>query len=89
MRGATTDLGTLGGPNSIAYAVNDAGVVAGAADIDSEVRHACLWYHGQVSDLGALGPGATSMARAINRQGQAVGSSTLAPDTTDTHAVFW
>jgi probable HAF family extracellular repeat protein len=38
-----TDLGTLGGKSSFAYAINNRGQIAGASYISPVVEHACLW----------------------------------------------
>ena len=70
-----TDLGTLGGPYSHAYGLNNAGVVVGKADTPVFGQtHAFAWSDGQMNDLGTLG-GANSLAYRINDRGQAVGSS--------------
>ena len=61
--GAMTDLGTLGGDNSWALAVNDNGVVIGysetgetyeAGSLETEIYHACAWYDGKIYDLGVI-----------------------------------
>jgi probable HAF family extracellular repeat protein len=82
-----TNLGTLGGSNSLALAINAAGRVAGWADTKSGDQHATLWNRGGTEDLGTLG-GKTSSALAINAQGDIVGTSDhkgcCAP-----HAVLW
>jgi probable HAF family extracellular repeat protein len=52
------DLGTLGGDNSTALWINDAGEVVGEADLPSanpDVHHAFLWRNGVMIDLGTLG----------------------------------
>ena len=60
---AMTDLGTLGGDNSWALAVNDDGVVIGysetgetyeAGSLETEIYHACVWYNGKTYDLGVI-----------------------------------
>jgi probable HAF family extracellular repeat protein len=91
------DLGTLGGPsayrsvNAPGYQIiNDAGVVAFAADTpmrdpnapnlcyfpDCFVAHAARWKNGEVTDLGALPPiGNGSASGAINARGWVAGQS--------------
>jgi len=71
-KGVMTDLGTLGGTYSIAYAINDAGQVAGTAQTAAGRYHAFLWEKGVITDLGTLG-GLDSEAGAINRHGEVVG----------------
>jgi probable HAF family extracellular repeat protein len=72
-----TDLGTLGGPSSEAYAINKAGQVVGDADIADHSFHAFLWSGGSMRDLGTLG-GWWSEADGINSAGQVVGAAQLA-----------
>ncbi len=52
----TTDLGTLGGFNSVAYGINDFGQVVRTSDV-AGVRHAFLWKprDRRMTDLGTLG----------------------------------
>jgi probable HAF family extracellular repeat protein len=83
-----TDLGTLGGFNSSARALNDSGQVIGSADLsDGAGTHAFLdvppYDSTTMLDLGTLG-GTTSSATSINTAGKIVGSSSL-PDSS-THA---
>jgi len=69
------DLGTLGGPHSNAYAINDSGQVVGWSYVASGKMHAFLWTLKEgMRDLGTLG-GADSVAKSINYQGQVVGNS--------------
>jgi probable HAF family extracellular repeat protein len=68
------DLGTLGGNNSAAYAINARGDAVGVADTDAGAHHACLFTHGTVLDLGTLG-GDRSDARGIDDNGNIVGNS--------------
>ena len=67
--GHLTDLGTLGGLYSAAYAVSDAGVVVGKADTETFGQtHAFAWQNGAMTDLGTLG-GANSLADRGERAG--------------------
>jgi probable HAF family extracellular repeat protein len=82
----TTDLGTLGGERSVAYALNEQGQVVGAAEIASGSTRAFLWKDGAMQDLGTLG-GDFSAAYDLNEAGQVVGTSSLASGAY--HAFLW
>ncbi|MDF1799482.1 MAG: hypothetical protein P1V81_09925 [Planctomycetota bacterium] len=77
-----TDLGTLGGAESAAFGLNDAGAVVGWSTIPgcttmngTPCRRAFLWQDGTMTDLGTLAGDEESTARAINDLGQIVGTS--------------
>ena len=65
-------LGTLGGPSSAAFGVNDNGAVVGAADLPDGTFHAFIWENGVMTDLGTLG-GEVSTAFSVNNAGVVVG----------------
>ena len=70
------DLGTLGGDNSEAIWINDAGDIAGSADLPApDIHDAVRWRHGRILDLGTVDGDACSRGRAINSKGQIVGGS--------------
>jgi probable HAF family extracellular repeat protein len=50
-----TDLGTLGGPFSIAYDVTNTGRVSGTAASPDGNHHAIYWENGVIHDVGSLG----------------------------------
>jgi probable HAF family extracellular repeat protein len=89
-----TDLGTLGGTESSASAINRSGQVVGGAafrggggDYD-----AFLWSKGKMVDLGRLAPNdpdADSMALAVNDSGQVVGWSHTSFGDLATHGFLW
>jgi uncharacterized membrane protein len=77
------DLGTLGGDYSIAYSINDSGLIVGQADYATEYignipissYHACIYDasgNGDNIDLGTLG-GIKSAALFVNNNDQIVG----------------
>jgi probable HAF family extracellular repeat protein len=69
------DLGTLGGPNSQATGINNAGLICGDSQIRSRSTwHAFLYEGGAMKDLGGLGKG-ESHAKDVNDTGQVVGWS--------------
>jgi probable HAF family extracellular repeat protein len=76
--GVTTDLGTLGGQSSQAYAINSSGLVVGYATTSDGKTHAFLYDgSGPIQDLNNLidpSSGWTlNMAKGINDNGQIVG----------------
>lgn len=74
-RGYTAvDLGTLGGRNGFARAINAAGQIVGEAETVAGFTHAFLWSHGVMTDLGTLGGNLGyelgTQPQAINPSGQ-------------------
>ncbi len=83
--GSLSQLGPFpGGTYSAAYAINNAGQVAGESDTGGEV-HAFL-YDGTMHDLGTLG-GTNSSATAINSAGDVVGYALTTNE--DEHAFLY
>ncbi len=85
---AFTELGTLGGTHSYAYAINVDGVVVGASTTMSGALHAFAWdpISAEMVDLGALPGDTQGEALAVNDHGQVVGRSFGAGVD---HAVLW
>lgn len=72
---------------SSASAINEEGVIVGAADNDQKDRHAVIWEVGKGGhDLGTLG-GQYSNATAVNKHKQVAGRSGLANQ--ESHAFIW
>lgn len=88
LRFTVTDLGTLGGMNSQANAINNRGQVVGNSTLAGEaITRAFLWEDGVMTDLGSLG-GTFSKANAINNRGQVVGASEVTGNAAR-HAVLF
>jgi probable HAF family extracellular repeat protein len=77
--GVIKDLGTLGGDNSEAIWLNDAGDVVGSADLagptGNQTHDAVLWRQGEIHDLGTVPGDPCSRGRGLNSHGQVVGGS--------------
>jgi probable HAF family extracellular repeat protein len=88
-RGKLTPLGSLGGSNTVAEAINDRGQIVGTSDIRNGSRvpaHAFLWQNGKMTDLGTLG-GRFSEPTAINEHGQVIGTGETASH--QAHGFIW
>jgi probable HAF family extracellular repeat protein len=82
-------LQNLGVPGTLAYAVNDAGMVVGQSLDANGNRHAFSWTQtGAASDLGTLG-GAASSALSINNHGWIVGTSLTTSGNGLPHGFLW
>jgi probable HAF family extracellular repeat protein len=94
--GVKHDLGTLGGPDSLAYYVNDAHQVAGFSYTSYMPNpltgvppgHPFLWENGKMHDLGTIGGTQVFDLDGLNERGQVIGEMTLA-DEVKTHPFFW
>jgi probable HAF family extracellular repeat protein len=77
--GVIKDLGTLGGDNSEAIWLNEAGDVVGSADLagpkGNQTHDAVLWRDGEIHDLGTVAGDPCSRGRGLNSRGQVVGGS--------------
>lgn len=93
--GVMQDLGTLGGPDSVAWFVNERGQVAGQSTINSvpsptfgvPTVDAFFWDDGKMVDVGSFG-GTFSFVSGLNDRGQMTGTMTLPGDLTN-HPFFW
>ena len=73
---AVTDLGTLGGTNSMAYSINNHEQIVGASQAGMGNYHGFMFQDGRMMDLGTMG-GSNSWAYGINDNGWMVGASQM------------
>lgn len=80
-------VGSLGGGESLAWDINDAGQVVGEALTPGGQVQAYIWSNGAMTGLGALDDASDSVAWGVNDLGQVVGTSdsTTGPRT----AMLW
>jgi uncharacterized membrane protein len=81
-KGGLQELGTLGGNYGAPYGINDAGDAVGWATIPGDVIfHTVIWPNGKTTpiDLGVAASFTTSLAAAINSNGQIIGCLTSDP----------
>jgi probable HAF family extracellular repeat protein len=84
------DLGTLGGDESLAYGINDSGLITGQSELGrgGPLRYAYL-YDGTMHSLGCLPGGTDSIGFAINNVGTTVGSSSISSISGRQHAFIY
>jgi probable HAF family extracellular repeat protein len=93
--GHKRDLGTLGGPDSVAFYVNEGGQAAGSSYTSAipnpttgvPTLDPFLWQNGRMVDLGNLG-GTLGFPLAMNNRGEVAGAATLQGDVT-IHPFLW
>jgi probable HAF family extracellular repeat protein len=75
------DLGTLGGSNSLALAINNSGQAVCWSLTSSGVTHAFLYANGEMKDLGVPPGAGSSTAIAISSNGEILGEIQVGSDT--------
>jgi probable HAF family extracellular repeat protein len=89
------DLGTLGGPDSFAFFVNERDEIGGISFTNSVVNPSTgvptlapfFWKNGKMKNIGSLG-GSFGTMQFLNERSQMVGGSTL-PGDFEVHAYVW
>jgi probable HAF family extracellular repeat protein len=85
--GKMKDLGSLGGTQGHASAINNRGQVAGDSNLTGDqIQHAFFWHHGKMQDL-TPGRG-FSLAHGLNDYGEVVGG-TFSADGLSFNAFVW
>ncbi|WP_212760999.1 PKD domain-containing protein [Telluria aromaticivorans] len=78
---AVQDIGTLGGAETLAVDLNEAGQVTGGSILARGSEHAFVWTAGGgMRDIGVLPESSNARAAAINRHGVVTGTSEAVPD---------
>ena len=93
--GSISDLGTLGGTDSVVYQANELGQAMGISFTDNVTHdssglpttHPFMWEHGTMHDVGSLG-GTFSQGFGFNNRGEVVGYSWLEGDAVE-HPFLW
>ncbi|WP_162907417.1 hypothetical protein [Allorhizocola rhizosphaerae] len=86
--GTARDLGTLGGPNTFPYAINNLGQVVGEAGTADGRNAGWVWQAGTIRQLPIDQPNVRSyVAVSINDAGTIVGTASV--DTLTTRALLW
>jgi len=84
-RYTVTDVGTLGGANSFAYAINNSGMITGGANTPGQnsliAQTAFLWYGGFPINLGTLGGPACPDCNSEGSAASANGSVAMISET--------
>ena len=77
--GAVTELGTLGGRDSFATDINDAGVIVGRSHVDENyfATHAFIYENGVMTDLGVPAGATSSAALSVSEDGSVLGRAYL------------
>jgi probable HAF family extracellular repeat protein len=75
------ELGTLGGPGSIAVAISENGIISGWAMLPSGEWHAVIWDRSGIVDLGTPPGAIESRANAANEFGQVAANAEVGPQS--------
>lgn len=84
---AVTDLGTLGGPESVALDINEAAEIVGWSHTADGRQNPFLFVGGQMQNLSFLGP--QGEATGINNKTQVVGNFRLSANSLQRRAFIW